>query len=150
VGYKDAEKRKEYSRKYYAKNKEKRKEYDRKWRKENPEKRRKYAKEWSNKNPEKRRKISREWLTKLRKEALDKLGGECINCGETRPYVLQIDHVIEFRIRDKKRSDQDRGYMLHLHIVNDTLDENEELQVLCANCHLEKTNLKGPWKPPWD
>jgi len=71
-----------------------------------------------------------------RKEIVDRLGGKCSRCG-TLDGPFHLDHIDK---RKKKMRASD------LHSVNDQKFEEEvkNLQLLCQNCHREKT------KEAWD
>lgn len=58
--------------------------------------------------------------TNYRKRALKHYGAKCKYCGDTRKYVLQVHHIDQNRKNNKL----------------------ENLEVLCANCHLEVHYLK--------
>ena len=59
--YKDPEKKREHSRKYYEANKEKKREHSRKYYEANKEKKREYSREYREANKEKRREYGREY-----------------------------------------------------------------------------------------
>lgn len=85
--------KKEWSKKYYQKNKEKLKEYDKKYKKENSEKFREYQKKYRKENPEKVKERFKKWYQKnsekmknhkqkkLEKQANRKKPEQCEICG---------------------------------------------------------------------
>lgn len=58
---------------------------------------------------------------KIRIRALIKDNYTCRNCGNNDRDVLMVDHIVPTKIRP------------------DLIAELENLQVLCANCHIKKT-----------
>lgn len=70
-----------------------------------------------------------------RKRILDRLGGKCVRCG-TSEGPLHLDHKDASK-KTMRASD--------LHSVNDQKFENElkNLQILCSECHKNKT--KNSW-----
>jgi hypothetical protein len=71
-----------------------------------------------------------------RKEVIDRLGGRCVRCGDTKgPFHL-----------DHKNASKKTMRASDLHSVNDKRFESElkNLQLLCEDCHKEKT------KETWD
>lgn len=69
----------------------------------------------------------------IRRAAIAALGGRCIECGIDDCEVLQIDHVVPVRRKEKRHEIGHRVYrrILHGGAVN--------VQLLCANCHMRKT-----------
>lgn len=67
-----------------------------------------------------------------RKKVIDRLGGRCVRCG-SREGPFHLDHI------DKKKKKMRAS---DLHSVNDKKFEKEmkNLQLLCRDCHVEKTN----------
>jgi 5-methylcytosine-specific restriction endonuclease McrA len=59
------------------------------------------------------------------------LKNPCVNCGETNPVVLELDHL-----RDKKYN---IGDIIFCHTWESVQEEIEKCQVLCSNCHKKKT-----------
>lgn len=69
---------------------------------------------------------------KMRREALDTLGGRCIRCGIGDERVLQIDHIDGGGCQEQR--------MIGSHGVHKRVIEGVTgYQLLCANCHCIKT-----------
>ena len=138
----NSEERKEYDRQRYLKNKEevKRRRVERYW--EDAEYSRQKSREyWQNNN------YSEKYNTTERKDALKKryhkalseakeqLGGKCVKCGTTEG--LQFDHI----------HPKDKSFAITKQLLmSDRKKFKEELdkcQLLCCDCHLEKT--KQDW-----
>lgn len=76
-----------------------------------------------------------------RGEAIDALGGKCLRCGIDNYDVLQVDHVNgDGRVDRKARSD----YAILRSIATGATDG---YQLLCANCHIIKTQTAGEHRP---
>ena len=150
--WKDPEKTKEYHRQRYLKNKEevKRKRVERYW--EDVEYYRQKSREYSQNRIEKIKEYriehseeNKDYLKKRYYEALsesiEKLGGKCVKCGVTER--LQFDHI-----HPKNKSFEITKRLL----MSDKKKFEEELdkcQLLCCDCHLEKTKqswLNGEFK----
>ena len=141
----NSEERKEYDRQRYLKNKEevKRRRVERYW--EDAEYYRQKQREyWQNNN------YSEKYNTTERKDALRKryhqalseakeqLGGKCVKCGTTEN--LQFDHI---HPKDKLFA------ITRQLLMSDRKKFQEELdkcQLLCIDCHIEKTRLNGEFK----
>ena len=106
-----------------------------KWAKTHPEKHREQVKKWASEHPEQyqetRRKAYTKRMDKLRQDAIDALGGACVNCQRKDIRCLQIDHVIPL-----KGGQRIRVEIFYRSIVQGL---TENLQVLCANCHAIET-----------
>lgn len=72
---------------------------------------------------------------RVRLNALAVLGGICIQCGETDPRVLDIDHKFGGGTQERRAGRHHR--QLWRAIIAGTEDKNL-YQVLCANCHRRK------------
>ena len=144
--WKDPEKRKEYDRKRYLKNKEKinQRRVERYW--EDIEKSRQKSKEYRQNRIEKIKeyqiKHSEEKKVYLKKryykalsESIEKLGGKCVKCGATER--LEFDHI---HPKDKSFEITKRLLMGDKEKFQEELDK---CQLLCYDCHLEKT--KQSW-----
>lgn len=88
------------------------------------------------------REISKNWYKnryqKMRIHTLDFLGGRCAVCSFSDYDVLQIDHIIPIKLSAGKRMSNNQMFF---HILNGNISKNE-LQILCANCHMKKTVLE--------
>ncbi len=77
----------------------------------------------------------RERILRLRREAIEFLGGSCTMCGISDIRVLEIDHI-----NGGGRAERTKltGQVFHYAILNGKR-RTDDLQVLCANCHAIKT-----------
>jgi 5-methylcytosine-specific restriction endonuclease McrA len=64
------------------------------------------------------------------------MGGKCSHCGINDIRVLQIDHIVPLRRRTNGLDRKDADTTLSMRIIRGNRDN---VQVLCANCHLIKT-----------
>lgn len=97
-----------------------------------------YQRKWHQKNRDKRLKRRQERKQEIRRWVLDYLSSNpCVKCGETDPVVLEFDHL-----RDKTLivSRLIAGYGL-----DSVKHEVAKCQVMCANCHREKTAEEQGW-----
>ena len=124
------EKRREQKRKYREENKKKIREYGKKYREENKKKQAEYDKKWREDNKEKKREQNRKYRKNARIKCIEYLGGKCVKCGTTKR--LEFDHID----RTTKK------YTIAPRVTNNFDNLKEELnkcQLLCAFCHLNKT-----------
>tara|TARA_B100001939_G_C16916057_1_gene606944 strand:- start:856 stop:1296 length:441 start_codon:yes stop_codon:yes gene_type:complete len=143
--FKDPEKRKEYDRQRYLKNKEERNRSrrDRYW--ENVDQERQKNREYYQNNIDKRREYDRNHKKKRYYETLseckEKLGGKCVKCGATER--LEFDHI------DPKNKSFCITSRLLMGDREKFQEELDKCQLLCYDCHLEKTKqsyLNGEFK----
>lgn len=96
---------------------------------------------WRAKDPEAARAYQRDWRKKrqvsLRAEAIEVLGGKCARCGLDDHRVLQFDHVHGGGHRERNTQDRLKLYM------DVSKRRREDIQLLCANCHVLKTHHDG-------
>lgn len=67
----------------------------------------------------------------MKQQALSLLGGACLRCGETRPYLIDFHHV------DKTKKEHSFSSLLAQSRVVDYFKELEKAIPLCSNCHRE-------------
>ena len=79
-----------------------------------------------------RRKESRKFLFNFY------LSHPCIDCGETNPFVLQLDHLTD---KHKNISDM----VSSRHCIESIKKEIEKCVVRCSNCHAKKTAKDQKW-----
>ena len=135
--FKDPEKRKEYDRQRYLKNKEEINRRSREYYQNNIDERREYDR---NHKQEKRAYRQKRYYETL-SESMEKLGGKCVKCGATER--LQFDHIYP---KDKSFEITRKLLMGDREKFQEELDK---CQLLCYDCHLEKTKqsyLNGEFK----
>lgn len=99
------------------------------------EKQRSFHRKWAKENPEwweERRKRNRELVRKLKE-------GPCSDCGLLYPfYVMDFDH------RDGSEKTLDIGKIANKHWSEKRiLEEVAKCDLVCANCHRERTAKRG-------
>lgn len=75
-----------------------------------------------------------DWQYRKRLEFIEQLGGQCVNCGESNPIILDFDHIHNdgaAHRRELKRVTIVRHFSKHG--VN-----TEQFQLLCKNCNWAK------------
>lgn len=86
-------------------------------------------------DPEKQRAFGRKWAKERRAFIQSFKEVPCTDCGiQYPPWVMQFDHL-----RDKKFKLNRPQSMT----VQDILDEIEKCEVVCANCHAQRTHDRG-------
>ncbi len=120
-----------------AENLEKCREYQREWRRKNPE----TAKRYYERNKVELQRKGRERKQKLRRDAIDKLGGKCMICGFDDWRALQIDHI---NGGGKQEWLKMGSQGICRKIMGMSLEEaKKEYQVLCANHNWIKRHEQG-------
>src|SRR6266851_4072167 len=118
---------------HYRKHKIKKLAQHREWRLRHPE----WEREWRRRHPqssaERVRKATqqRRYIGLLRLRALDRFGGRCLCCGETRHEFLTFDHVHGDGAAERKRGIGGSTFYLLL-LKTDAIDR---YRVLCWNCN---------------
>lgn len=79
------------------------------------------------------RERQRKYLQKIRKLALDTLGGKCVKCGFDDLRALQIDHIKGGGSQERKTLGFNGNF--HLNVVRSHMKEENKYQLLCANCN---------------
>tara|TARA_B100000085_G_scaffold264926_1_gene272253 strand:+ start:375 stop:770 length:396 start_codon:yes stop_codon:yes gene_type:complete len=128
--FKDPEKRKEYRRERYWENVDQERQRSREYRQNNIDERREY-----DRNHKKKRYYER------LSESMEKLGGKCVKCGATER--LEFDHI------DPKNKSFCITSRLLMGDREKFQEELDKCQLLCYDCHLEKTKqsyLNGEFK----
>lgn len=120
----------EASRKYYR-------EYARKTKEVNLEKRRDASRKAYWKNPERKRKLSREVNARLKVDAVNRYGKQCLCCGEKQLEFLTIDHINNDGRRDvTKTGKRICGLGFYQRLKSQGWPSG--YQVLCYNCNCTK------------
>lgn len=87
---------------------------------------------------DKRRTQVSHWRTILKEQAVEKLGGYCVECGESLSQLLHIDHIDN---NGKEHRNLVKGsYGVLREIISGKC--SYRVQLLCANCH----SLKGAYR----
>lgn len=76
-----------------------------------------------------RKEYYKEWFAKIRQERIDYLGGQCVKCGSVEK--LEFDHI------DPSLKEFDISAVCYS--IENIIDELNKCQLLCEDCHLEKT-----------
>ena len=79
---------------------------------------------------------------RLRRKAIDYLGGRCAVCGEGYHVVLEFDHIDPVKWRSSglvKMNGQQNTNDINRMIKNGE-EPKDVFQLLCANCHKIKTH----------
>lgn len=82
-------------------------------------------------------------IKEAKKEIIKLLGGKCVCCGITDIRVLQIDHVNNDGLIERKLSKKHRRNVYSI-IFNKIKERSKDYQLLCLNCHHLKTNYIIP------
>ena len=137
-GLKEAQKR------YREKNKEKRNQYNRKWYQKNKDRMRKMQKEYLLKNKEKVYAYNAKWQrgfwSKIREEMIKAYGGKCVCCGESEPIFLDLDHIYNDGKKCREIAKNGRQEMLNLRKAK---WPKKRHQLLCSNCNQGKRRNGG-------
>lgn len=82
----------------------------------------------------------------IKRQVQEKKNVPCVDCGVRYPYyVMQFDHVRGIKENDVSKFVANRQ-------LKKALQEIEKCDVVCANCHMERTFqriLKGENNPMW-
>jgi hypothetical protein len=124
--HKDPQKRKEYQRQYYLKNRE-----------------RKIAQVCANqkKNRAKRNEYQRKYHQRIRLEVIRHYGGKCACCGETEEAFLQMDHIDGNGNEHRRQIEKEKGGRVPMTYWLRQNGFPGGFQVLCANCNMAKWRL---------
>ncbi len=99
-----------------------------------------YYQNWYQQNKARLRREDQRDQWKSRLGAIIVLGGKCAHCGYcANDAALQIDHIVP--LLDHTRSNIRSQRTFYRNIINGARDN---LQVLCANCHIIKTRTENP------
>lgn len=74
----------------------------------------------------------------FRLNLIQRLGGKCVECGETNTQVLQIDHKLgQGYIEKQYFKNREEMFKQYLREYD---RESKYIQVLCFNCNIKKRN----------
>jgi hypothetical protein len=94
-------------------------------------------------NPEQRKATDRAYYVnyrrQIRQQVIEKLGGQCKECGFSDWRALQIDHVNGGGTKHRKQSTNIFAYYKEILVNLDT----GHYQLLCANCNQIKRYTEG-------
>ena len=126
-------------------------EYRKQWQKDNPEKLLEYQRRYRKKNlgnpdtqkvwNKKQRDRQNAYDAKMRDEAIDFLGGKCIQCGFSDKRALQFDHINGGGSKEYRDSASKSGY--HRKKWKSVINGEGKFQLLCANCNWIKRYENG-------
>lgn len=80
--------------------------------------------------------VSNQYKVQKRQDAVDILGGKCVNCGAIDN--LQFDHIN----RDRVDSKHTIKYMIISTKWENVLEELKKCQLLCFPCHIKKSKIE--------
>ena len=130
------EKKREYSKKYYIRNKEKIDLKNREYFINNKEKIKQYNKGWNKqyfqKNKDKFRKYAKQHHRDIRKKLINLMGGKCVRCGFCDERALQIDHINGGGYKERKGSSSQN---FNRRAIRSIESKEGKFQLLCANCN---------------
>lgn len=130
---KTSEKRRQYSKEYYEKNKEKICERTRNYRKDNIDKIREYEKRVQ----PRKTKQQQERMMQIKKQVFKEYGNKCVCCGETIPEFLSIDHINGDGYKHRKELKKQGSMNIYRWLIKNKFPQNR-FQILCFNCNLAK------------
>lgn len=79
----------------------------------------------------------------LKLEMIEAYGGKCLDCGETDPIVLVLDHINDDANIEKELYGLNaRGGHKHYARLKKEGWPKDRFQLLCANCNLRKEHLR--------
>ena len=71
---------------------------------------------------------------------IELLGGVCAACGISDTDVLQIDHIEPIR----QQADERMSLKTFIKLLLRGDHPTDNLQILCANCHMKKSSREHP------
>lgn len=90
---------------------------------------------------EKEQAVHRVYMQRLRKSALEILGGKCVRCGFSDERALQIDHINGGGVKEIREHLFKGNY--HKYVIESVLSKKVKYQLLCANCNWIKRSENG-------
>jgi len=101
----------------------------------------KYAKKWNQNNRDKHNQSQKEGRHRLRDEVINRYGGKCVCCGETRKEYLTIDHKNGNGRKQKREIGARTSQEFYRWLKQNNYPEG--FQVLCFNCNCGKGNYNA-------
>ena len=80
-----------------------------------------------------------DYYREKRQELIDKLGGECEECGKKEN--LHFHHVNPIEIADRE------GGWQHLYMIMENLENGVEIELRCKQCHIEEHRRRDDLEP---
>lgn len=103
-----------------------------------PETRRRLNAEYRARNREKIREYQRQRRIRLKREALERYGTVCANCGFSDPRALQIDHIDNSGAEERKALGGQHFAGQRFYWILKKRGWPDGYQTLCANCNIIK------------
>ena len=120
---------------YYQRHRERLLAYSKSWAKSNPDRVRKASREWRLAHPELRHLQSKKRYERNRKYILDAKNKPCVDCKVQYNYwIMDFDH------RDPSTKLFDMSSISSQHSIKRIQLELDKCDLVCANCHRERTH----------
>lgn len=87
-----------------------------------------YMKASRKKNPEKHRERERQYAASLKRDAFEKLGNKCSNCGSTVKEILEINHINGGGCKERRKIDLKA-------ICRKVIRGSDDYNLLCRVCN---------------
>lgn len=84
---------------------------------------------------------STSYYYKSRAQLIQRLGGECTDCGKTHREAAENDETLEFHHVDPDKGfESGSGGMNHLVNVRQQVENGVEIELRCKHCHVKTHN----------
>ena len=94
---------------------------------------------WQQNNRDRQNQLQRESRQRLRNEIIDKYGGKCACCDETRKEFLSVDHINGNGCKHRREIGVRTSQEFYCWLKQNNYPEG--FQVLCFNCNCGKSNF---------